>query len=431
MNYLLKILYNLLLLPLASFRLIYKSYYDKSYLKYVKERYGFCNTKDISKYIHNTDILIHVVSLGEFIASEKLICSLLSKYPKYNIVVTCTTPTARAKIDSKFNYNQVFCCYLPYDNYYIINKFIKKLSPKITIFVEKEIWPNLYSALKKVNSKIIIINATLNIKSFNNYNKIHKLIAKSINQVDYICAQSSDDLNNFVKLGYDKDNIAVYGNIKYDLDYPTDLDYESNIYKKKLALDDRLVIIAASTHADEEDIILKTFIKLKQKNNNLLLILVPRHPHRFDEIYELSKKYNLHTGRYSKLQGATETLDVFLLDTIGKLLYFYNLSDIAFVGGSLVPNIGCHNILEPAMFKLPIVIGNNYFNYKDIITRFNNNFGINIAENNIDLDNIFLKLLNNKELRLQQGNTAFNEFKKGQGALEKTLKKLEFLLKTT
>ena len=129
-------------------------------------------------------------------------------------------------------------------------------------------------------------------------------------------------MNNFVKLGYDKDNIAVYGNIKYDLDYPTDLDYESNIYKKKLALDDRLVIIAASTHADEEDIILKTFIKLKQKNNNLLLILVPRHPHRFDEIYELSKKYNLHTGRYSKLQGATETLDVFLLDTIGKLLYF-------------------------------------------------------------------------------------------------------------
>ena len=169
MMFILKILYNILFLPIASLRLLYKIYCDKSYIKYAKERYGILDKNRIQHYIGNTDILIHVVSLGEFIASEKLLYKLKEKYPKSNIVITCTTPTAREKIEEKLIKTGVFCCYLPYDNYFIINKFIKKISPKVAIFIEKEIWPNLYSCLKKYDSKIVIVNASLSDHSFHNY----------------------------------------------------------------------------------------------------------------------------------------------------------------------------------------------------------------------------------------------------------------------
>ena len=226
----------------------------------------------------------------------------------------------------------------------------------------------------------------------------------------------------------------MYGNIKYDLDYPDDLNARSEYYNSLLKLDNKQVIIAASTHLGEEEIIIKSYQRLKSKFNNLYLILVPRHPHRFDAVHKLCNVNKFRVIKYTDFSNNAELLkdsDILLLNTMGKLLYFYNLADIAFVGGSLVKNIGCHNVLEPAMFKLPIVIGDSYFNYTNIVNNLSSNSAINIAKNDTDLDGIFIKLLSNNLLRQAQGSSAFTEFTKGQGVLEKTLIKLDFLLKTT
>jgi len=431
MSFILKGLYNILLLPLASIRLCLKAYKDKAYQKSVRERYGFFDKKKIAPYINNTDILLHVVSLGEFIASERVIIKLIEKYPDKKIVISCTTPTAREKILQRFRSNEVFLCYLPYDNKFIINNFIKKLRPKLTVFVEKEIWPNLYAVLKKVHSKIVIINASLNNKSFKSYQKINKLILPSIQNIDYVCAQDAISAENFSKLGVIEDKVKVYGNIKYDLEYPGDLDILSNQYNQILNLNDKTVIIAASTHEGEEKAVIESFIQLKKRYKELYLILVPRHPHRFQKVYELIKSYKLEPIKFTELiNNNLYDSEVLLLDTIGKLLYFYKLSDIAFVGGSLIENIGCHNILEPAMFKLPIVIGPNYFNFASIVENFKKNKAINIIDSQ-SLTDIIQNLLENNDVKAQQGNAAYNEFIKGQGVLDKTLLKLEYFLKSS
>jgi len=431
MNFLLKGLYNILLLPLASIRLSYKIYKDKSYKEAANERYGFFNKNKIKSYINNTDILLHVVSLGEFIASEKVVTKLIEKYPNKKIVITCTTPTAREKISQRFKLNEIFFCYLPYDNKFIIRKFINKLKPKIAIFVEKEIWPNLYDSLKDINSKIIIINASLTNRSFKSYEKINKLILPSIQNIDYICAQDETSANNFKKLGLEKNKISVYGNIKNDIEYPRDLEKLSSEYSEVLKLNNKTVIIAASTHETEEKAIVESFIELKSKYSNLYLIIAPRHPHRFQHIYKLIESYKLESIRFTDLDNSkSHKSEVLLLDTIGKLLYFYKLANIAFVGGSLVENIGCHNILEPAMFKLPIIIGPHYFNFTSVVENFKNNSAINIASNN-DLTKILDNLLADKELIKTQGKAAFDEFLKGKGALDKTLIKLGNFIKSS
>ncbi|MBP9721707.1 MAG: 3-deoxy-D-manno-octulosonic acid transferase [Gammaproteobacteria bacterium] len=375
------------------------------------------------------DIWLHTVSVGEFIAAKPIIIKLLAE-TDCTILITCTTVTG-SELISKFiveqDNNKIKHYYYPYDITIICRRFLNKTKPKLAIFFETEIWPKMYKSLKKRNIRLYLVNARLSEKSYNNYKKIQKYIKTVINSIDYIGCQSAVDYNYFIKLGYNPKKIDIVGNIKYNLFLPEDLDSKSSEYKKLFTYNksqEPIILIAASTHNNEEEIILKIYIKLKLVYPNLILILAPRHPERFGQVYNLSFNYGLKTIKYSEFNCSkffdsdpnfnssfnsnfNSNFEVYILDIIGQLLYFYNVSDLAFIGGSLVP-VGGHNPLEPAALRIPSIIGPNYYNFTDIVNNLISNNGLLCASSELDLQEKILILLEDVNYRKTIGANAYH-----------------------
>lgn len=420
-----KSLYTLLLLPLAIIRIIFKATKNPLYLSRLYERFAL-----FPKINNSIDIWFHTVSVGEFIAAQSLIDQVIANNHKIKLLLTCTTPTGSKLIQSyiqkkKIKYNiDISHYYYPYDVRVICSKFLNNVKPNLAVFFETEIWPKMFTEVKKRSIKLMIVNARLSEKSFQGYNKIQEFIAEALNKVDFIAAQAEADKNRFINLGYDSDKIKVFGNIKYNINLPTDLTEESGYYKKSLG-QNRLILIAASTHPGEDEIILNIYLRIKQKFPGLLLILAPRHPERFEKVYNLCERFNLETLKYSEFDDQINytTKNVLVLNTIGKLLYFYNIADLAFIGGSLV-KVGGHNPLEPAILAVPTIMGENYYNFNEIITDLFKHNGISIVKNEDELQFEIEKLLANPDLREQIGQSAKKSFESHHGILERYMKLL-------
>lgn len=413
---LINIIYSLLFVPVAVIRLLFKARKNPRYVVRLKERFAI-----LSHQPDIIDIWIHTVSVGEFIAAKPLIISILQQNPNFKLLITCTTPTGSELISqfitqSIIQHKNITHIYYPYDSNLICTKFLNIFSPKIAVFFETEIWPKMFRQIKNHNIKLYIINARLSEKSYRGYAKFKNHIKNILNYVDFIAAQSQDDLNRFVKLGYNINNIAVYGNIKYNLTIPSDLQEKSSCYKNLLIgdaeLSNRLILIAASTHHGEEEIIIKIYQQLKINFPSLLLIVAPRHPERTQSVYDLCLKYfdpkaivkftdvfNQIEIQHDKSSTLLNTPDIFILDTIGQLLYFYNISHVAFIGGSFV-SVGGHNPLEPVSLSIASIIGPSYHNFKDIVEDLHQAGGLVIAESEQALQKNIEGLLADKKNRI-------------------------------
>jgi len=429
----LNFLYTLFFLPLVLIRILYKAVRNPKYLVRVSERFGIYNDHSQLKPKNTSvDIWLHTVSVGEFLATKPLILELLKIKPDYKILITCTTLTGSELISKFIEQNKVFNLYhvyYPYDNTIICNRFLNTFKPKLAVFLETEIWPKMFTQIKQHDIKLFIINARLSEKSFNNYFRFQKFIKPIINKVDLIVSQGNLDQTRFLKLGIASDKIITYGNIKYNIKLPDDLDSKSNEYKQILNIKNNLVLIAASTHNGEDEIIINIYLKLKKVYPDLLLVIVPRHPERFSKVYNLCLNTGLNTKKFSAISFDLKTTksnnldnvicpDIFVLDTIGQLLYFYNLADLAFIGGSLIP-IGGHNPLEPAALKIPAIMGPNYYNFSQIVDNLKEANGIIICENNNALEASLLKLLGNQNLRRDLADNAFKIIEQNKNILEK------------
>lgn len=441
-KYIITILYTLLFLPLAVLRTIYKAITNPLYRTRINERFAVFNwDRKIS-----IDIWIHTVSVGEFLAAKILLDKIITLRPELNILITTTTPTGSQLvldyIKNKDNIN-IKHLYFPYDVKFICQSFISKIKPKMAVFFETEIWPKMFGVIKNNNIKLFIINARISDKSYQGYTRIKDYIKNILSKVDYIAAQTETDKTRLLSLGVSKNNISVYGNIKYNLQLPEDITEQSNIYKKFLIKNNqnKKILIAASTHPGEEEIILDIYNNIRQHDNNLLLILVPRHPERSMQVAklcELCSDYKYHIVKYSELfdrnhaNSAVDSTnlerdpDIFILDTIGKLLYFYNLSDLAFIGGSMV-DIGGHNPIEPALLDIPSIIGPYYSNFTDIVNNLQKNKGILVAHDKKDLENAIMKLLTDKNSSEKLARSAKESLKTHQLVLEQYI---ELLLNT-
>lgn len=419
----------MLFLPLALIRVLYKSIKSPKYLVRLSERFAL-NPKLDSEL----DLWIHTVSVGEFLAAKSLIQAVVEKNPSIKLLITTTTVTGSELVQKYINEAKshtnakIYHVYYPYDVAYFCHRFLKNIKPSCAVFFETEIWPRMFTAIKKHEIKLFIINARLSEKSFRGYSKIKSYIGKTLNKVDYIAAQSDLDQKRFMALGCDSNKISVFGNIKYNLKLPEDLKGVADYYKSLFG-DARKVFIAASTHAGEDEIILEVFKKIRKAHSNLLLVLVPRHPERFEKVYNLCSN-DFNTVKYTDFnhnnnlpKNTFDSKDILLVDTIGKLLYFYAIADIAFVGGSLV-NTGGHNPLEPALLSLPTIMGPHYHNFATIVAELRDSNAIKIAHNNTELQAQLEELLNDKELRLQIGKAAEATFEHHKGILEKYLQLL-------
>lgn len=412
-----QIIYTLLLYliqPFVWLKLLWRSRKAPAYRQRWLERYGFCKNK-----VKPNGILVHAVSVGETIAAIPLIKALQQKYPQFPITVTTMTPTGSERVKSLLK-DSVSHVYLPYDLPGAIKRFLKTTKPKIVIIMETELWPNLISQCYKQKIPLIIANARLSERSAARYGKLGKAVKQLFSKISMVAAQNQQDGERFVSLGLPADHLAITGSIKFDINLSNEQRQNINQLKQQWQLK-RPVLIAASTHSGEDEIILTAFKKLLLKHANLLLILVPRHPERFKTVEKLISDNGFNYLKRSTNQIPTEQTQIVLGDTMGELVELYAMADIAFVGGSLVKQ-GGHNPLEPALHHIAIITGEYFFNFQVICEQLIEAQGMIVCTNSADdLYSTIDRLLNDNSRRVQLGENAYLVLKQNQGALSRLL----------
>jgi 3-deoxy-D-manno-octulosonic-acid transferase len=414
-----KALYSLigyLLLPVMLLRLFIKSIKAPAYRKRISERLGFINEIPVPI------IWIHCVSVGEFRASIPLIDALIKQHPAHRILVSTTTPTGSNALKQHYS-NKVLHLYFPFDLGFIVKRYINKIKPDLCILMETEIWPNLIHALKQKNIPSILINARMSERSLEKYQKFaSNLVNETLNNLSIIATQNQNSANRFILLGAQKDKVINAGNIKFDLNPQADT---LTINALKKITNDRLVVTFASTHEGEERQIVDSFLKY-QDSIDALLIIVPRHPERFNEVEKLVNHSNLTIARRSRLKSTTSAQ--FLLgDSMGEMMSYFEISDIVFMGGSL-NDTGGHNMLEPAALSKPIIFGPTVFNFAEISSELLNNQGAIQVQNSDQLLTEIIQLLTDQKKSDQLGKNANQYFKSKQGAVNNLTNQINLLL---
>ena len=411
-------LYNVffqIFIPFIILRLYWKSRRNSAYRQRWSERFAYY--KNIS-YKHS--IWIHAVSLGESIAAIPLINVLKQKYPDENIVVTTMTPTGSERLRQKFG-DEIIQVYVPYDYSGAIKRFLQHFNPKLLIIMEKELWPNLlhYSAKRKI--PILLANAQLSLRSFHRYQLIESFAKKILACITTVAAQSAVDGERFLALGLKPEQLLVTGNIKFDLTIADEVKEEAKKLMEFLDIaKNRLIWIAASTHEGEEKKVLIAMRKILKVMPEVLLILVPRHPERFGQVRDLCLDQGFKVVCYSQKQPCGAETQILIGDIIGKLLVFYSLAQAAFVGGSLVP-VGGHNLLEPAALGVPILIGPNLTNCKEISTLFFADEAAILVQDEKELAEQVLQILQDKALHDLLAQKAVAILEQNKGVLEKLM----------
>ena len=349
-------IYNLIfktIFPLIFLRSVYKSLRFGENLSRILEKLAFYKGKKSSKAI----IHIHAVSVGEVLASRKFIEEIQRRFPDHQILITCTTQTGSATIKRLYG-NSVFHQYMPFDLKTCINRFLKIWKPEMTFILETEIWPNFINTLNKQHRKVFLVNGRMSEKSYKRYRSILPILDGVFSKLDFTICQGIQDQKRFINLGVHKDRIKK--------DYSFKFDSISLSNEKKLNKDnkEKKLIICASTHEPEEKILVEAFEMLS--DDNIILVLAPRHPERVSKIFKELKNSGLHPSLFSKNEFKIDYSNkINLIDEIGHLEDLFSLGDIAFIGGSLIPR-GGQNFLEAVKFSLPISSGKSFYNFQEI-----------------------------------------------------------------
>ncbi|WP_305906921.1 lipid IV(A) 3-deoxy-D-manno-octulosonic acid transferase [Methylomarinum sp. Ch1-1] len=347
-----------LLLPFVLVRLYWRGMKAPEYRKRWLERLAVYN-----KPYPQQVIWFHAVSVGEAEAVFPLVRLMQQRHRQAHFLVTTTTPTGSSRVKAVLG-DRVEHVYLPYDLPSVVRRFLDTFQPKLAVIMEKEIWPNLFAQCGENNIPLFIINARLSANSAKGYRKIPSLVIPALGNVTSIATQTEEDRRRFVEIGAPEDRTLALGNIKFDVVVDEKLVGEGRELKRRLFAG-RFVWIIASTHKGEDEIFMMLYRQLKVDIPELLLLIVPRHPERFQEVKRLAEERELNTVMRSVNDACSSDTDVYIADTMGELKMLYAAADIAFVGGSMVP-VGGHNILEPLAVGLPVMFGPHMINFKEI-----------------------------------------------------------------
>jgi 3-deoxy-D-manno-octulosonic-acid transferase len=417
-------LYTLLLhlaLPLIALRLALRARKAPAYARRIRERFSFGLPP-----LQTGGIWVHAVSVGESIAAAPMIRTLQARHPELPITVTCMTPTGSERIQALFG-NSVQHCYLPYDLPWAAARFLNRVKPRLAVVMETELWPNHIHQCAKRGIPVALANARLSERSARGYARFGKLTAPMLAELSLIAVQTQAEAQRFLALGARPECVDVTGSIKYDLKIDAELPQRAAELRRQWQTEQRPVWIAASTHAGEDEIILAAHRQLLKTRTDTLLILVPRHPERFEAVHELCLNQGLTTRRRSTGQDVQAGDQVLLGDTMGELLFLYALADIAFVGGSLVAN-GGHNLLEPAALGKPVLSGPHLFNFLEIATQLREAGALSEVENAEQLTGRLATLLDAPTEMARMSQAGLAVLKANQGALQRLLTGLQRLL---
>ncbi|HIL92188.1 MAG TPA: 3-deoxy-D-manno-octulosonic acid transferase [Cycloclasticus sp.] len=406
--------------PIVVLRLLMRGRKSSAYLSRWGERFGFY-PKDQPHGV----IWFHTVSVGEAEAAFSLITRVAEQYPDTPILVTTTTPTGSARVKA-FLGHRVHHVYLPYDTPGAMRRFYRVFKPRIAIILETEIWPNMFYQAKRHGVPSLVVNARMSEKSAKGYGRLGSLMKDTLANITHICAQTQPSADRFVALGLDKNKITVPGNIKFDMALPAHLLEHAEVIRRDW-FQQRPSWMAASTHDGEDTKVLSAFAVVKKQRPNALLVLVPRHPERFNDVAKLCEKRGYSITRRSEQKSARVTTDVFLLDTLGELKLYYATVDVAFIGGSFVP-VGGHNMLEAAALSVPVIFGPHVHNFVEISERLLTLKAAIQVDNEEQLAEQVIGLLEHSEKRDEMGVAGRAFVEQNQGAVAKVAERIDTLL---
>jgi 3-deoxy-D-manno-octulosonic-acid transferase len=374
-------------------------------------------------------IWLHAVSVGEVVASSTVVDELLRQFPEHRVVVSTTTSTGQKLAARKFGEENVF--YFPLDFGFAIRPYLEALRPDLCIIAETEFWPNFLRLTKKSGGRIAVINCRISDRSYRGYKRILRWLPRVLANADLFLAQTEDDKSRLIDIGAIADRIHVAGNLKFDVappHPPAIVDSLRAAFGEPGRSNESAwpVLVCGSTLDDEEAPLLAAFQNILATYPRATMVLAPRHPERFTEVGGLVEKLNIRLLRRSLWSGEPLAGCVLLLDSIGELAAVYSLATVAFVGGSLVPR-GGHNILEPALFGVPIVTGNHYENFREIVIFFLNRNAVRVAGLS-ELPLVFMELIGNQEERAAIGRNALEALASQRGATAKTIAALAGLM---
>ena len=416
-----RLLYNLLTYLLLIPFLIYwvvRGFGNSAYFNRLGQRFGFGFPK------LNRSIWVHAVSVGEVVAAAPLVRALLERFPGHQLLVTTVTPTGAARVKSLFG-DAVHHAYIPFEFPHAVKAFFDATKPSAALIMETEIWPNLYRGCGVRKIPLILVSARISPKSVPGYRKLLPLIRETLSHGIIIASQSEQDAERFLSIGANPERTCVMGNIKFDVEPDLTVIDRGRDERSRL-FGERPVWIAASTHEGEEELVLDVHETLRARHDDLLLVLVPRHPERFGAVRELTERRGFSVVSRTTGQPAGEAA-VFLCDTMGEVPLFYAASDVAFVAGSLVP-IGGHNLLEPAALGTPVVTGPHNFNAQDIADLFISRDACRRVEDSDELVEAVSDLLENPDEARRLGDAGRRLLEENRGALQRLLVLLEPLL---
>ena len=414
----LRYIYSLFLILLSPF-LLYSLYKKKegkpAFGVRWKEHFGCTPSLNTTQ----APIWIHAVSVGEAIAATPIIKALKKQKPEQPILVTTTTSTGAEQIEKLGDL--VEHRYMPIDFCFAVRGFLKVTKPEKLLIMETELWPNTLHTVAKFGIPISVLNARLSEKSYLGYKKVQPLFNLLGKHLTHVCCQYQDDANRFIALGIDEGRIHVTGSVKFDIEINEQI-LTSGQALRELLGNERPIWVAASTHKGEDEQILAAHNVLLSSIPNTLLILVPRHPERFNSVFALCQESSFNCIKRTSNQIVSSDTQVYLGDSMGEMLTLIGASDVCFMGGSLLGDkVGGHNLLEPAALGKPSITGPSYYNFLEITETLIKEDATKVVTSSDELGDLLSLLLTQPEQAQLMGQNAKRFIAENSGAIAKTL----------
>ena len=385
------------------------------------ERLGWLPSAVKKRLAGRPVIWLHAVSVGEAMAARPLLKALKSRYPDHGLLMSVTTETGRAVAAG---FPEPDCCiYFPFDIFPAVRAALSSVAPRLIIIMETEIWPTFCREADRRGIPLLLVNGRISCRSIGRYHKLAWFFRHPLALFSHCCMQSDADRDRIIAIGAPEKRTMVCGNLKYDIPWRQVPVEERNGLRRQYGIPEkRLVVVAASTHPGEEELLLPIWRNLTQQRNDLQLVLVPRHPERAGEVAALMEKHTLACRRRTTLTDGAVLApgQVLLVDTVGELMKLYALADLAFVGGSLVPT-GGHNLLEPASLGIPLIFGPHMANFRDIAAlTLQYGAGVQVTDT-AELAEALKDFLNSSDLRQVLGANGLKMLRDSGGATERIM----------
>ncbi|MDF1763785.1 MAG: lipid IV(A) 3-deoxy-D-manno-octulosonic acid transferase [Oleibacter sp.] len=400
------------LLPVMLMRLWWRGRTNPGYRQRIFERFG-----RIPHRPQPGGLWLHAVSMGETLASVPLVNAFIKQHPDVPVIITTTTPTGSEQVKKQFG-SRVYHMYMPYDLPWFLERLIRSIRPSLLVIMETEMWPNLLACCEKNHIPVVLANARLSEKSAAGYAKLTKITPAMMSSFTKIAAQYESDGERFVTLGLDPKKLAVIGSIKFDAHVPPGSEEKGMILRKEWG-ESRTVLALASSHPGEDERVLALYPALSKVCPDLLLLLVPRHPERFEGVTNAA--HNQHLRVHRRNQGpATSAVQVYVADTMGEMFTLLAAADLVLMGGSLEKH-GGHNPIEPAALGKPTLIGPNYLNFSTIVDNLVAEDALAVVDNVDNLEAALSNWLTSTEQRIAMGNKAKHVVDANKGSVERLL----------